>query len=162
MTDINPVQDSIDITLRGVKATQVLAQSLARLARRGDVIALYGPMGAGKTTFARAFIQAWSGREEEVLSPAFSMVHVYEYLDGDIYHFDFKRLDEAEKAFELGIEEAFAHGLSLIESPERLGSHLPRHRLDITLSPMRGKTIRAAHLTGHGDWQERLRESGHA
>lgn len=162
MTERYPQGDSIDITLRGLKATRELAQKLARLAHRGDVIALYGPMGAGKTTFARAFIQARGGMAEEVLSPAYSMVHVYEYLDGDVYHFDFKRLDEAENAFELGIEEAFANGVSLIECPERLGPHLPRHRLDIVFASARGKTVRTARLTGHGDWQERLRECGHA
>ena len=100
---------------------------------RRDVIALRGDLGAGKTVFARAFIRARTRPDEEVPSPTFTLVQVYEpagRADAAIWHFDLFRLATAEDALELGIEDAFGGAISLIEWPERLGRLLPASRLD--------------------------------
>ncbi len=106
-------------------ATAAFAARISALAAVGDIIALKGDLGAGKTTFARGFIRARGGTEE-VPSPTFTLVQVYELTSAAIWHFDLYRLKSPEEAWELDIEEAFAEGISLIEWPERLGPLLPR------------------------------------
>ena len=118
------------------------------------MIALAGPLGSGKTSFARAFIRA-RGRTGEVPSPTFTLVEVY---DGDgpaIWHFDLFRLSRPEEAWELGIEEAFADAISLIEWPERLGALLPRERLGIALDFAASPGARVATVTPSAAWSER-------
>src|SRR5947207_3065485 len=88
-------------------ATAALAGRVAPLARRGDVVALRGDLGSGKTAFARAFIAARAGRPVEVPSPTFTLVQTYELPDGAIWHFDLYRLERPDDAIELGIDEAF-------------------------------------------------------
>ncbi len=134
--------------------TLTLGAALATHARRGDVIALSGPLGAGKTTLARGFIQKMSGGEEEVVSPTFTLVQVYETPGAPIWHFDLYRLNQPEDALELGFEEALATAISLVEWPERLGEFLPASRLDVTLSAL-GQG-REARLTGGPAWTERI------
>lgn len=116
-----------------------LAAVAAELAARslpGDVIALHGDLGAGKTTFARAFIRARPGGEKagDVPSPTFTLVQTYDLPDATVWHFDLYRLDSPHEVWELGLEEALAGGISLIEWPERMGSLLPRRRTDVHLS----------------------------
>jgi tRNA threonylcarbamoyladenosine biosynthesis protein TsaE len=123
----------IVIELPDEAATAALAARIAALARPGDVIALKGELGAGKTSFARAFIRARGG-VEPVPSPTFTLVQVYELGDGAIWHIDGYRLRDPEEAWELDIEDAFHAGISLIEWPERLGPLVPARRLEITLS----------------------------
>lgn len=135
--------------------THALAAVVAGLARRRDVIALDGALGAGKTAFARGFIAA-RGVEGEVPSPTFTLVQLYGTPQVIIYHFDLYRLERAEDAFELGIEDAFADGISLIEWPDRLGPYLPRERLSITLEPGTGEAERRVALEGFGSWSQRL------
>jgi tRNA threonylcarbamoyladenosine biosynthesis protein TsaE len=146
-----------ELALPDLAATGRLAAALAREAQVGDVLALGGPLGVGKTSFARAFIAALGG-EEEVPSPTFTLVQLYELGPLTLYHFDLYRLVRPEDAWELGIEEAFAEGVSLIEWPERLGTLLPPERLDITLAFAGQPEARQAHLEGHGGWQARLAE----
>ena len=120
------------IELPDEAATAALATRLARLVRRGDVIALKGELGAGKTSFARAFIRARAGHDEIVPSPTFTLMQVYELPDLSIWHFDGYRLRDPEEGWELGIEDAFRDGVSLIEWPERFGPLIPQRRLEIT------------------------------
>jgi tRNA threonylcarbamoyladenosine biosynthesis protein TsaE len=143
------------VTVADEAGTRALAGVLAGLARRRDVIALKGALGAGKTAFARGFIAA-RGLGGEVPSPTFTLVQLYEAPDLVIYHFDLYRLERAEDGFELGIEEAFADGISLIEWPDRLGRYLPRERLAVTLEPGAGETERHIALEGFGSWAQRL------
>lgn len=137
------------------EATASLAARIAALARAGDVIALEGELGAGKTTFARAFIRARGG-DETVPSPTFTLVQVYEIGDVPIWHFDLYRLRDPDEAWELGIEDAFRDGISLIEWPERLGNLLPAGRLRITLSDSGRSNSRRAALDSGSDWAERF------
>jgi len=153
--------EKVTIELAGLPATRDLAACLARIVKVGDVLAMYGDLGVGKSEFARAFIRALTDQSEEVPSPTFTLLQTYESDLCDIYHFDLYRLERAEEAFELGIEDAFHEGISIVEWPDRLGPYLPRNRLDIRLSITKGKNHRQAVLTPHADWSERLRECGH-
>jgi tRNA threonylcarbamoyladenosine biosynthesis protein TsaE len=137
-------------------ATAALAARIAALTAPGDIIALNGDLGAGKTSFARAFIRACGDPYEEVPSPTFTLVQMYESDAGAIWHFDLYRLASADEAWELGIEDAFASGISLIEWPERLGPLLPAHRLEITLDFGDAPEARRAVLVGDTGWRARL------
>jgi tRNA threonylcarbamoyladenosine biosynthesis protein TsaE len=158
------------IPLADEKATAALARELSARVQTGDVIALFGNLGAGKTSFARAFITALpSPREtgieettaeaaapEEVPSPTFTLVQLYERTPASVWHFDLYRLEQPEDAYELGIEEAFAEGISLIEWPERLGGLLPASRLELSLNFGSSPDSRIAELTAYGSWRDRL------
>ncbi len=117
--------------------TARIAAALALALTAGDVVALRGDLGAGKTTFARALIgaraRALGVPEPEVPSPTFTLVQIYEIGDCPIWHFDLYRLDRAEDAYELGFEEALAGAIALIEWPDRLGAMLPRLRVVVTI-----------------------------
>jgi tRNA threonylcarbamoyladenosine biosynthesis protein TsaE len=102
-------------------------------ARGGDVIALQGELGSGKTTLARGFLHAL-GLDEEVPSPTFTLVQVYELARLTVWHFDLYRLARPGDVWELGLEQALAEGVALIEWPDRLGTLLPTDRLDVALS----------------------------
>ena len=142
--------------LPDLAATQALAARLAPLLRAGDVIALRGGLGAGKTTFARALISALVGRETDVPSPTYTLVQTYEAGGMPIYHFDLYRLDDPDEVLELGWDET-VDGICLIEWPDKAGPHLPKWRLDLTISHTENSRI--AHLEPQGeDWQTRLHE----
>lgn len=144
------------INLPDEGATRTLAALFAGLARAGDVIALRGDLGAGKTAFARAFIRSSGAVGEEVPSPTFTLVQIYETDAAPIWHFDLYRLRSPEEAWELGIEEAFAAGIALIEWPDRLGPLLPPHRVEITLEFGEGVQERRALIDGDDGWRARL------
>jgi tRNA threonylcarbamoyladenosine biosynthesis protein TsaE len=143
------------IDLPDETATATLAACLAERARAGDVIALKGDLGTGKTTFARAFIAALGGGEE-VPSPTFTLVQTYAPGAVTIWHFDLYRLEAPEEAWELGIEEAFATGIALVEWPERLGPLIPANRLEIALAFGARPEARQATLSAGPDWAARL------
>ncbi|MTJ84156.1 MAG: tRNA (adenosine(37)-N6)-threonylcarbamoyltransferase complex ATPase subunit type 1 TsaE [Telmatospirillum sp.] len=132
----------------------------ARRARPGDVFALEGDLGTGKTALARAFVRALAGPDEDVPSPTFTLVQLYDADPGTIWHFDLYRLEKPEDALELGVEDAFAEGISLIEWPDRLGPWLPRDRLTVALSAGDADGSRHAVLTGGPDWARRLQTLG--
>jgi tRNA threonylcarbamoyladenosine biosynthesis protein TsaE len=143
-------------------ATARLGAQIAHIVRPGDVIALTGALGAGKTCFARGLIAALARRAGrpvgEVPSPTFTLVQAYPFAGFTVQHFDLYRLARSEDAYELGIEDAFAVDVSLIEWPERLGDLLPAERLEIVFETARGATARRARLIGHGGWHTRLAE----
>jgi tRNA threonylcarbamoyladenosine biosynthesis protein TsaE len=150
------------IPLPDEAATQALGARLGRLLRAGDVVALSGPLGAGKTTFARAAIGAVTGREEAP-SPTFGLVETYEGPLFTLWHFDLYRLEKAEDVWELGFEDALDGGALLIEWPERIASLLPPETLLIRLEPEADG--RRALVRGGEEWSarsERLYGSGRA
>ena len=155
MLDVSEPAVDIRTTLADEAATARLAAAVAKIVQAGDVIALYGTLGAGKTSFARGFIAALGGGPE-VPSPTFTLVQVYDVMPAPVWHFDLYRTAAPDEALELGIEEAFVEAISLIEWPERLGSLLPSERLDIALDFGTGETERHATLTGQGAWRRRL------
>jgi len=145
----------IVVDLPDETATAALAARTAAVALPTDIIALKGELGAGKTSFARAFIRA-RGIEEEVPSPTFTLVQIYDVDPTAIWHFDLYRLRNPEEAWELGIEDAFTTGISLIEWPERLGPLLPERRLEITFAFGNGPDERRIYLDPSKQWQARL------
>ena len=142
--------------LASEKDTMALGADLAPHLRRGDVVALHGNLGAGKTTLVRGLIQALLGGAEDVPSPTYTLVQPYDGLPGPIWHFDLYRLETAGDVFELGWDET-GDGIALIEWPERAGDYLPVQRLDVFLE-ISGDG-RRARLEPRGEgWQERLNE----
>ena len=142
--------------LNDLDATAALAQRLAPLLRVGDVIALHGGLGAGKTTFTRALISSLLSEKTEVPSPTYTLVQTYTGPDFPIFHFDLYRLDDPNDVFELGWDET-QDGLAVIEWPDRARPHLPAWRLDLEIE-ITGE-IRTARLEPRGeDWQTRLHE----
>ena len=139
--------------------TACLARVMAAVMKPGDVIVLQGPVGAGKTHFARALIRARQGdAAEDVPSPTFTLVQFYEGARLKVAHFDLYRLTSADEAYEIGLDEALEDGAAVIEWPERLDGHLPPDRLDIEiaidLAPDGGEA-RRARLTPAGAWEGR-------
>lgn len=120
-------------------ATRALAEQVAPLLRAGDCLALSGEIGAGKTAFARALIQARLAaltRMEDVPSPSFTLVQTYDLDEVDVWHVDLYRLTTAEEAFDLGLDDAFEDAITLLEWPERLGDALPDTALRLHLTAM--------------------------
>lgn len=145
----------IEHPLSDLEATRALAHRLAPALGPGDIVGLAGPLGSGKTTLARALIEALAeaggvGPVGEVPSPTFTLVQVYETGATPVWHFDLYRLERPEDALELAIEEAFATAISLIEWPERLGALMPAGWLEIALASDAGDGRRAT-IRGHGE-----------
>jgi tRNA threonylcarbamoyladenosine biosynthesis protein TsaE len=125
------------------------------------VVGLAGPLGAGKTSLARALIHALPGppgsATEPVPSPTFTLVQVYDRAPAPVWHFDLYRLERPEEAWELGWEQALSEGIVLVEWPDRLAGLLPGAALLLTLAPGRGADDgRQAILTGPPPWDRRL------
>ncbi|WP_417798784.1 tRNA (adenosine(37)-N6)-threonylcarbamoyltransferase complex ATPase subunit type 1 TsaE [Terasakiella pusilla] len=146
------------INIENQHQTEVCAQRIAQIARAGDVIALHGDLGMGKSVFSRAFIRALTTPDEEVPSPTFTLVQIYDTDAGELYHFDMYRLDSPDDSLELGIEEAFNDSISLIEWPSKLGTYLPWNCLNIEIAPAGHDTARTLTFTSQGDWLDRLKE----
>lgn len=139
-------------------ATARLGASLASALRPGEAICLTGPLGAGKSTLARALVRALTRPDEDVPSPTFTLVQFYETAAFPLAHFDLYRLTGADEAFEIGLDEALDEGAALIEWPQRLEGRLPPDRLDIEISLEDGGETRRARLTPHGAWKGRTLE----
>jgi tRNA threonylcarbamoyladenosine biosynthesis protein TsaE len=135
-------------------ATERLAGRLAEVAAAGDVIALWGDLGAGKSTFARAYIRALAEARgvdvDEVPSPTFTIVQIYDDLRPAVWHVDLFRLNGPEDTRELGLEEAQGNAVLLIEWPDQLASELPPDRLDLHLGAGPGDNARRADLADRG------------
>lgn len=134
-----------------------LAELVALKVRAGDVIALHGDLGAGKTTFARALVRALLGdRAADVPSPTFPIVQTYETPRVGVSHFDLYRLTGPDDLDEIGFHDAAREGVILVEWPERAGGELPAERLDIELRAGAQPDTRDVVLRASGDWQTRL------
>lgn len=110
-----------------VEATIAAGREYGQNARKGDVLALIGDLGAGKTQFVKGFV-AGLGSSAEVTSPTFVLVHEYE--DGRLpaYHFDFFRLGHSDAVLRLGFDDyVFGEGVSLIEWADRYSALIPEH-----------------------------------
>jgi tRNA threonylcarbamoyladenosine biosynthesis protein TsaE len=149
-----------EIMYHSLEETRVFAKKLTAYLKIGDVLALDGDLGAGKTEFSRALIHGF-GFNEDVPSPTFNLLQIYEPDPKDqktptIWHFDLYRLEQPEEAFELGIEDAFEGGLSLIEWPSRLGTYLPSDMLAIYIKRTEKEGARKFILAGGDKWQKKL------
>lgn len=136
-------------------ATARLAARLGARLRPGDLVALRGDLGAGKSAFSRALIRSVTVPDAEVPSPTFTLVQTYDTDIGPLWHFDLYRLSDADEVIELGWDDARAEAVALVEWPDRLGPLLPADRVELALTIV-GPTERRAVLTGHGALAARL------
>ena len=134
-------------------ATTALGRALATAARAGDVICLWGDLGAGKTHLAKAF-GAGLGVTDTITSPSFILMAEYEGRL-PLFHIDLYRLADATDALAGGlIDDRQSAGVTLIEWPDRLGEALPAERLDVIIDGA-GDEPRTITLRAHGDGPRR-------
>jgi len=145
----------LDLKINGPAATERLGHLLATSLGAGDVVALEGPLGAGKSVLARAIIRHVCPHEDDIPSPTFTLVQTYEPADGPaLMHFDLYRLDTADDALELGIEDAFIESICLIEWAQYLGPYMPRTALTVSIQPVPDRLeSRTISLDGGDRWQ---------
>ncbi len=136
-------------------ATARLGAAIARRLQAGEAVCLSGPLGAGKSTLARALVRALTTPEEDVPSPTFTLAQFYEGPRLKVAPFDLYRLSNPDEAYEIGLDEALDDGAAVIEWPERLAGRLPPDRLDIEIAFDDGGEGRRATLTPHGAWEGR-------
>ncbi|WP_293901490.1 tRNA (adenosine(37)-N6)-threonylcarbamoyltransferase complex ATPase subunit type 1 TsaE [Phenylobacterium sp.] len=141
-------------------ATARLGVGIAGLLQAGEAVCLSGPLGAGKSTLARALVRALTTPDEEAPSPTFTLVQFYEGKRLNIAHFDLYRLNDAAEAYEIGLDEALDDGAAVIEWPERLEGRLPPDRLDIEIMFCEDANSRRVRLVPHGAWEGRRVELG--
>lgn len=103
------------------------AKEIAKTAKIGDVFCLEGTLGAGKTFFAKNFINFLQEEKNEILSPTFNLLHNYNSKKGEIFHFDLYRLKSADELENIGLFDAFRNGISLIEWGEIAEKFLPKN-----------------------------------
>lgn len=165
---MTPCGLTIEKRLPSLADTQQMARVVAGALRPGDVILLSGPLGAGKSAFARSIIMSLIQSDEPTPSPTFTLVQTYEAPRFDIWHFDLYRLSDPSEAQELGLDEALKASVLLVEWPERLEGRWPDDRLHITLTPDPNATSdavedepRTIRLCAQGSWVRRLKELSH-
>src|ERR1700745_1108087 len=144
---------TFSVALANEAATAHLMSDLALLMGPGDVIALSGDLGAGKTAAARAMIRYLADDDSlEVPSPTFTLAQTYELPPFPVLHADLYRINDASELDEIGLSPLPAGTVALIEWPERAGGTLPPDRIDIALGhrPELDATTRSADVTGHG------------
>lgn len=124
---------NLSLTLSSADATARLAQTLAPRLCAGDVLLFTGDIGAGKTHFARALIQSLLPTPEDVPSPTFTLVQIYEVHQFEIWHADLYRLTSPDEVVELGLTDAFSDALCLVEWPDRLAELAPQSALSISM-----------------------------
>lgn len=134
-----------------------LARVIADALKPGDTLLLDGPIGAGKTHFARSIIQALLPEPEDIPSPTFTLVQTYETDAADIWHLDLYRLSDPGELLELGLDDALEDAICIIEWPDRLGDDIPDDALHLTFAL--GDDADARRLTataGAGRWADIL------
>ena len=110
-----------------------LASEIAAVAQIGDVICLSGTLGAGKTFFAKSFINSLQENKSEILSPTFNLVYSYLTKKGEVFHFDLYRLKSAQELENIGFFDALKNGICLIEWSEIAQKYLPKNRSEIEI-----------------------------
>ena len=150
----------VKLELQNLAATERLGQFLSQNLAAGDVIALYGSLGAGKSTLARALISTLCPYEADIPSPTFTLVQTYDMPDGTpLWHLDLYRIDTPDDAIELGIEDAFLDAVCLIEWPERLGTLLPDGcpsiHINITDDALDSQ-VRQVEISAPANWDRRI------
>jgi N-acetylmuramate 1-kinase len=144
------------LDLPDLAATRALARRLARELRGGDVVALSGPLGAGKSELARALIRTLARAAIEVPSPTFTLVQDYPFPTLTVRHVDLYRITDASELVELGLEAPGEGEAWLVEWPERAHDALPDDRLEIRLTFADQPEARRATLLAGPGWRERL------
>ncbi len=136
--------NTADIVFSSPIETAACAQTIGARLGAGDVILLSGDVGAGKTHFARSLIQSRLSAPEDVPSPTFTLVQVYDADEIEIWHSDLYRLSGPDQVFELGLADAFEQAVCLVEWPDRLGDLAPQNALSVSLSHGDEEDVRSA------------------
>lgn len=132
------------------KETYALGKALAAKARPGQVYALNGDLGVGKTVFTKGFA-AGLHIKEPVSSPTFTLIHEYEDGDLPFYHFDVYRIGDPDEMEELGYEEYFyGDGVTMVEWASLIGELLPADVITVTIEkdPLKGSDFRGITIEG--------------
>ncbi len=146
----------IQLVLTSEPETVALGARIAEMLRPGDMVGLAGNLGAGKTTLARALVRHLLPGEE-VPSPTFTLVQIYDVRQFKIWHADLYRVKARSELRELGFEEALEDGVLLVEWPDRMAEDLPEDRLDVILEVDDGAEDRRVKLIGRGSWASRMK-----
>ncbi|PHR61246.1 MAG: tRNA (adenosine(37)-N6)-threonylcarbamoyltransferase complex ATPase subunit type 1 TsaE [Robiginitomaculum sp.] len=141
------------IKLRTLEENLSFGARLGVFLRQGDIVALRGGLGVGKTSFSRGLISQLCD-VDEVPSPTYTLVQTYDAPNFSIWHFDLYRLENEADVWELGIEEALDDGVCLIEWPERIEGLLSGAELMLEfVFEEQGRTV---HIHGDDNWRKRL------
>ena len=140
-------------TLNSVNQTKDIANYLYKLSKKGDVLALYGDIGVGKTTFIRYFINS-ANKTEYVPSPSYNIYFEYYSKKAAIYHMDAWRIENDLEILNLGVLDFFKDSIFLIEWADKVDSFLPTSKLKITLEYR--KNLRTISFHGDANWKKRL------
>lgn len=152
-----PARNAWTVLLPDAVATDRFGAALGRALAVGDIIALDGDLGMGKSALARAAIRARLDEPDaDIPSPTFTLVQVYEADDIDLWHVDLYRLEGAAEVRQLGLEEAFLDSACLIEWPDFMAAELPPRAMWIRL--LQAGEGRRAQIFAPLDWAERLEE----
>lgn len=142
------LSDLLPALTHSPQETQHLGRNLAGRLRRGDIVALYGNLGAGKTVFVRGICEGMGLEPRDVTSPTFTIVHEYSAGRLPVYHFDAYRVDRIDEFYGLGYEEYFfGDGISVVEWADRIEPLLPEDAFRIRIAH-RGDDDRRIALLG--------------
>lgn len=141
-------RDQTEFSVATLRATEAIASVLGYALKAGDCILLEGPVGAGKTAFARALINSQLEISEHIPSPTFTIVQTYETPRFEIWHCDLYRLSSTAELIELGLEEAISSTVTIIEWPDRLGDLTPKEALRLSISPLEAQEARNIRVSG--------------
>ena len=115
---------------------EALATWAARFSSRlqpGDVVCLYGDLGAGKTSYVRACLTAMIGHPIDVPSPTFTLCQIYDTPQGEVHHYDLYRIKSVEEIIELGLREHMSSVITFIEWPQLIEASFPAPTYGVTL-----------------------------
>ncbi len=156
----------IHLSLDDEAATQSIGGKIGPFLKAGDVICLTGPLGAGKSTLARAMIKValkqgtghalGKAVEDDIPSPTFTMVECYDGGANPIYHYDLYRLDKAEDIIEIGLIDNIHSAITIIEWAERIAHMLPPSALILSLTSKDDPDKRQLTILGADEWPERF------
>jgi len=143
--------------LKSLEDTKKLSKNISKIVKSGDIIFLYGEIGAGKTTFVRFFINNLENKNKiknsDILSPTFNIVYDYDVGATKILHYDLYRLKDYQEILQLGIFETLNEHIKIIEWPELIKPK-PNNRIDILFEHTKLKNSRKIKINGFGKWKD--------
>ena len=143
--------------LKSLKDTQNFSKNISKIISAGDIIFLYGEIGAGKTTFARFFINYLESKNgiknSDVLSPTFNIVYDYDVGNIKILHYDLYRLKNYKDISQLGMFETSSNHIKIIEWPDLIKPK-PKNRVDIQFQYSKLMDSRKVKIVGFGKWKD--------